>query len=251
MRGMANEKRPSPKGEKANELGKTIRALRKQLGLTLEEVGQRTGMSVPTLSKLEQGHSSPSFDKLQVLSRGLGVEVSRLLEPAAALADGPARAVGRRAVQRRGSGFVVDTRTYHQEYLGTELLNKRFAPILVELRARTLEEFKTEFQDLIRHPGEEFCLVLEGEVEFHSELYAPVRLGVGDSIYFDSDMGHAYLAAAPGTCRILSVCASAGPGSDVMEHFLARATAAEAPAAPAPAAPAAPTARKRAVRVKT
>jgi transcriptional regulator with XRE-family HTH domain len=186
-------------------------------------------MSVPTLSKLEQGHSSPSFDKLQVLSRGLGVDVVQLLEPSSAQAGGPSRMAGRRAVQRRGEGFLVDTRTYRQEYLATELLNKRFAPILVELRARTLEEFKREFNDLIRHPGEEFCLVLEGEVEFHSELYAPVRLGVGDSIYFDSDMGHAYLAAAPGPCRILSVCASIGPGSDVLEHFLSRAPSADTP----------------------
>ena len=38
--------------------------------------------------------------------------------------------------------------------------------------------------------------MIEGEVEFHTELYAPLTLHAGDSIYFDSEMGHAYLKAS-------------------------------------------------------
>jgi quercetin dioxygenase-like cupin family protein len=64
---------------------------------------------------------------------------------------------------------------------------------------------------MIRHSGEEFAYVLEGEIEFHTEFYAPVRLKPGESVYFDSGMGHAYLAASDGPCRILSVCTG---GSD-------------------------------------
>jgi hypothetical protein len=37
-------------------------------------------------------------------------------------------------------------------------------------------------------------------------LYAPVRLRAGDSIYFDSGMGHACIAAGDGPCRVLSLC---------------------------------------------
>jgi hypothetical protein len=37
-------------------------------------------------------------------------------------------------------------------------------------------------------------------------MFAPVRLNVGDSIYFDSAIGHAYLAASDGPCRVLSIC---------------------------------------------
>jgi quercetin dioxygenase-like cupin family protein len=50
--------------------------------------------------------------------------------------------------------------------------------------------------------------VLEGEVDFHTSLYAPVRLKTGDSIYFDSGMGHAYIAASEGRVRVLSVCSA-------------------------------------------
>ena len=67
-------------------------------------------------------------------------------------------------------------------------------------------EFTDEFGGLIRHSGEEFIYILEGEVEFHTDFYAPVRLKQGESVYFDSSMGHAFLAASEGPCRLLSVC---------------------------------------------
>lgn len=46
-------------------------------------------------------------------------------------------------------------------------------------------------------------------MELYTEIYAPVVLNTGDSIYFDSDMAHAYLAAAPGPCRVLTICTGA------------------------------------------
>jgi uncharacterized cupin superfamily protein len=91
-------------------------------------------------------------------------------------------------------------------YPATELLNKQMVPIFGQPKARTLEEFG----ELLRHSGEEFSVVLEGAVLFHTELYAPVLLQAGDSVYFDSSMGHAYLRVGDGPCRVLTVC-SDGP----------------------------------------
>jgi hypothetical protein len=42
-----------------------------------------------------------------------------------------------------------------------------------------------------------------------------VRLETGDSIYFDSGMAHAYINVGAGKCRVLSVCTSDEPGSEV------------------------------------
>lgn len=187
--------------------GDHIRSVRKRLGLTLAEVGARTGLAVSTLSKLEKGNASLSYDKLMLLSKGLGVDMTELLIDSPGARAAPSGAGGRRVVQRAGEGQQVQTRSYGQTYLAVELLNKRFTPMLAEARARTMEEFKAEFGDFIRHPGEEFSYVLEGEVEFHSELYAPVLLRAGDSIYFDSEMGHAYLKASDGPCRMVGTCA--------------------------------------------
>lgn len=223
--------------------GDHIRGVRKRLGLTLSDVSSRTGLAVSTLSKLEKGHVSLSYDKLALLSKGLGVDMAELLAEApgrSATPDGAGS--GRRVVQRAGEGQAVDTQSYHQIYLATELLNKRFTPLIAEVRARTLDEFKAEFGDLIRHPGEEFAFVLEGEVAFHSEHYAPVVLKAGDSIFFDSGMGHAYLKAADGPCRLVAACAPRnGQVETVTQPFLAasqRMSTAEPPPASAPKTPA-------------
>ena len=75
-------------------------------------------------------------------------------------------------------------------------------PMIGLVRARSIDEF----EDLIRHPGEEYTYVLEGELDLHTELYAPTRMKAGDSIYFDSTMGHAYVSVGDTPARILCVC---------------------------------------------
>jgi DNA-binding XRE family transcriptional regulator len=224
--------------------GEHIRSLRKRLGLTLAQVGERTGLAVSTLSKLEKGHVSLSYDKLMLLSRGLGVDMAELLHDAQGSRPAPSGG-GRRVVHRAGDGQVVDTQSYKQTYLASELLNKRFTPLIAEVRARTLEEFKAEFGDLIRHPGEEFAYVIEGEVAFHSELYAPVLQKPGDSIFFDSEMGHAYLKASEGTCRLVATCAPRNGHDDMTQHFL---EASQRLAAPQPAKAARTAARPKAAK---
>ena len=227
--------------------GEHIRSVRKRLGLTLSQVGERTGLAVSTLSKLEKGNVSLSYDKLMLLSRGLGVDMAELLHDAHGSARPAPSGGGRRVVHRAGDGQVVDTQSYKQTYLASELLNKRFTPLIAEVRARTLDEFKAEFGDLIRHPGEEFAFVIEGEVVFHSELYAPVTLKAGDSIYFDSEMGHAYLKASEGTCRLVATCAPRNGQDEMTQHFLevSQRHAAPAPQDTAPAKAARPAARAR------
>jgi hypothetical protein len=118
--------------------------------------------------------------------------------------------------------------------MATELLHKRFTPIIVEICARSLDEFIGEFGALIRHAGEEYTYVVEGELDFHSELYAPVRLRPGDSIYFDSDMGHAYVRASAGPCRIVCVCAARGKDDSLIEKFVSVSEKNSGTAAPPP-----------------
>jgi uncharacterized cupin superfamily protein len=58
----------------------------------------------------------------------------------------------------------------------------------------------------MRHEGEEFLYILEGELELHTECYAPLILKAKESVYFDSRMGHAYIARGTEPCRALSMC---------------------------------------------
>jgi transcriptional regulator with XRE-family HTH domain len=200
--------------------GQAIRALRNERGLTLQDVSERTGIAISTISKLEKGRASLSYEKLSLISRGLGIKLSELLGLLAEKQEAqPAPPVpGRRAVQRLGEGLTVQTDSYLQTFLAVELLNKQLVPLIAEVRARTITEFVAEFGSLIKHSGEEFTFVLEGEIELHTEFYAPVRLKTNESVYFDSSMGHAYLAASDGPCRVLSVCT--GGEERVIERLL-------------------------------
>lgn len=181
--------------------GAVLKSLRLANGWTLSEVSRRTGLPVSTLSKVENDKMSLSYDKLARISRGLEIDIGVLFSSEGAVAP-LSLVTGRRSITRAGEGRVIETEPYEHIYPATDLLNKRFVPILADIRARSV----SEFSELIRHPGEEYTFVLEGTVELHTDLYAPVTLEVGDSIYFDSGMGHVYLAASPGRCRVLSIC---------------------------------------------
>lgn len=194
--------RPRPKLSAPDaKPGGALRALRMARGWTLAEVAQRTGLPISSLSKIENDRMSLSYDKLTRLCAGLEIDIAELFAADTA-SSAPAGVAGRRSITRAGEGSLIDTSNYLHLYPAADLLNKRLVPIIAEPHARSL----AEFGELIRHPGEEYACVLEGVVELHTDLYAPVRMEVGDSIYFDSSMGHAYIAVGRGTCRVLSVC---------------------------------------------
>ena len=97
----------------------------------------------------------------------------------------------RRSIGRQDDAVRVTTPNYDYYYLCTEIRRKRMIPIITRIRAKSLGEFG----DLVRHSGEEYIHVLEGSIIVHTEFYDPVVLSVGEGIYIDSNMGHAYVAA--------------------------------------------------------
>ena len=221
--------------------GAALQSIRTQKGLTLAEMSARTGLPVSTLSKIENDKMSLTYDKLARIATALEIDIAQLFAPQAAIGLPGATVSGRRSITRAGEGPEIATPFYHYLYPAADLLKKRFVPIVGELYARSI----AEFGDMISHPGEEYTLVLEGAVEFHTELYAPVLLNKGDSIYFDSGMGHAYIAAAAEPCRIMVVCS--GPESQVIEAALRTNRAPlQADPKPAPAKPKPRAGRRRA-----
>lgn len=181
--------------------GSTLRKFRTQKGLTLVQIKERTGLPLSTLSKVENDKMPLTYDKLVRIAEALEIDIEALFtgEAQAPQAGGSS---GRRSLARIGDGSAIDTPEYGYLYPAAELLQKRFVPIIIDVKARSIEEFG----ELSRHGGDEYVYVLEGAVDMYSDTYAPTRLQAGESIYFDSGMAHAFLAAAPGRCRILSIC---------------------------------------------
>lgn len=191
-------------------IGEKLRELRKSKRLTLAGLGKRSGYSVSALSKMENERLGITYDKLTKLALALDVDISSLFT-GVAQTQGP-QAVGRRSVARKGSGKTVSTGLYDYLYVSPELSSKQMVPILVKIQATSMEEFGP----YLRHGGEEWIYVLRGEIEVHSEFYEPERLGVGDSIYLDSRMGHAYISKSKGGADILAVCTA--PASELVEQ---------------------------------
>jgi transcriptional regulator with XRE-family HTH domain len=168
-------------------LGRRIRELRKQRGLTLAELGARIELTASSLSKVEKGNVSISFDALTRLASGLTISVSELFEIAE-----PKTGAGRLSINRSGEGRIYETTAYVYEMLCANLLHKRMVPIRTTIKLGS----PAEFGPLLRHSGEEFIYVLGGSVRVLTELYEPVELNAGDSVYLDSSMAHGVIHAA-------------------------------------------------------
>src|SRR3546814_10662031 len=97
--------------------------------------------------------------------------------------------------------MAVTTRNGEVRYQAYDLLNKDLTPMVAQVHARSIEEFG----DFHRHDGEEFVYVLDGELAFYSDSYTPAYLKAGDSIYFDSGMGHAYVRSEEHTSELQSL----------------------------------------------
>ena len=180
--------------------GAMLKALRLRKGWKLADVAGKTGFPISTLSKIENDKVALTYDKIARLSKGLDVDIGVFF--AEESARPVALATGRRSIVRQGDGQVIETDIYRNRFVATDLLNKRFVPIIGESFVSNIDDFG----ELTRHAGEEYTYVLQGTLELHTELYAPVTLEAGDSIYFDSGMGHAYLDVGATPLKVLTIC---------------------------------------------
>lgn len=185
-------------------LGTLLKNLRLRRGWTLREMSERTEIPLSTLSKVEHDRLTLTYDKLLRLSQRLNMRLSELFAEPEGNAE-PA-VTARRSIGRVDEAVRIETRNYDYYYLCTELRKKRMIPIVTRIRARSVEDFG----ELVQHSGEEFIYVLEGRVMVHTEFYDPVTLNKGESIYIDSNMGHAYVVAEGlDEALLLGVCSSA------------------------------------------
>ncbi len=196
----------------ATYLGERLRALRKEMGWTLQDLARRSGVSLSTLSKIENVQVAPTFDTLVKAARGLGISFETLIaQPAAEPASNAKRAGGRLMVTRAGDAVGFSTPMYEYRVHANGLKRKHMTPLIMAVKARTPEDV-TGWSS---HEGEELILVLKGRIELHSEFYGPVVLEQGDSAYIDSDMAHMFLNVGEGEALMASICYSDaidGPG---------------------------------------
>lgn len=178
------------------DLGARVRQLRKDRAWTLEQAAGQAGLARSTLSKIENGQMSPTYDALKKLAIGLGISVPQLFTP-------PVKGEinGRWSLTRNDEGQKQPTATYEHELLANSLSKKKMLPYRAQVRARKVEEFN----GWVRHDGEEFLYVLTGVIRLYTEFYEPVEMRRGDSAYYDATMGHNVVSISPEDATILWV----------------------------------------------
>src|SRR6056300_1509605 len=182
------------------DLGSRVRDLRKARNWTLEQAAQQAGLARSTLSKIENGQMSPTYDALKKLAVGLDISVPQLFTPP--VKD---QINGRMVITKNGQGTAHATTTYEHELLADGLTKKQMLPYRARVRARSIDEF----DGWVRHDGEEFLYVLTGVVRLYTEFYEPIEMRRGDTAYYDASMGHNVVSLSNEDATILWVTALA------------------------------------------
>ncbi len=161
-------------------IGRQVRRYRKQLGLTITDMCNRTGLSAGMMSKIENGNTSPSLATLRSLSTALNVPVTALFRQFEEQRDATFVKAGQGlAIERRG------TRAGHQYQL---LGHSVHSDVSVEPYLITLEQGSEVFP-IFQHAGSEFIFMLQGSM-IYRHLNATYEMMPGDSLFFDADAPH-------------------------------------------------------------
>jgi transcriptional regulator with XRE-family HTH domain len=180
-------------------LGQRLRAIRRRACWTLKEMSQRSEIPVSTLSKVERDTLSLSYQQLVRLMEKLHLSAADLFEHNSTSAS----ITGWRSIQRGDAMTYQAVGAYECGYACAELRHKKMRPVLVRLRGNETTEHRWQ----VRGNGDEYLFVLEGSIEVNTQLYEPVVLNTGDSIYLDSRIEHSYAATeTSGTATALIVC---------------------------------------------
>ena len=187
---MAEKQRKSQRA--ISTLGERVRRLRRERSMTLSELAALSGISVATLSKLENGLTGLNLDNVIRLAGGFAMPVSILL-------NDTGLASGAYSVSQRGGAYSHEAKELDFQVLHNDLPAQRNIFWKVRVKAHSLAEFGPYHS----HPGEEFFYVLEGHVQFVIRDRKPMELAAGDSVQFDSALDHAYISSGDADALIL------------------------------------------------
>jgi quercetin dioxygenase-like cupin family protein len=181
-----------------NRIGEKVATVRVSLGLTCEQLAERSECDVEVIERIEAGEVVTSLAPLIKISRALGVRLGTLLDDDTQVGPVITRAEEAEEIVRLKSLAT-----------GTGSGTLDFFSLAAGKTARHMEPFLIDVNPgedhwLSSHEGEEFLYVLGGELEvaYGKDVHP---LGVGDSIYYDSIVPHQVRASGEAPARILAV----------------------------------------------
>jgi transcriptional regulator with XRE-family HTH domain len=163
-----------------SQIGNEVRHLRKELGLTVAELGASAGISTGMLSKIETGSISASLGTLNALSKALNVPLSRFFRETEERRDC--------SFVKAGSGMKIERRGTKSGHNYQLLGHSIHGDVGVEPYLITLNEDAEPYSNF-RHAGVEMIYMLTGKVRYrHADQ--TYLMGPGDTLFFDAAARH-------------------------------------------------------------
>jgi transcriptional regulator with XRE-family HTH domain len=176
--------------ERIRIIGATIRAKRRERGMSLRELSRRTGLSIGFLSLVERGLSSLALTSLSNVAKALDLQLANFFpseeeEETNEVEKTTPKSGQLPYVHRASDGeqlaIISSLRTY--KMLSPRAPGLVLEPIFVTMQPGDIMD------EPYSHEGEEFAYVLSGELVFLIDN-TEYRLGPGDSIHFRSTVSH-------------------------------------------------------------
>ena len=167
------------------------------MGLSLRDLGERSGVSAPMLSQVERGETSPTLAVAAKIAAGLELTLSQLLRLDEGEHVAVSRAGGRRKLERGGHGF---------EELTPPLPGQRADVSLHSLDAGATTGGRDD--PPMHEPGSrETAVVLSGTLVLVVDGTRH-ELNEGDSVTFDADLPHHFENEGEEPTRFIAVIAA-------------------------------------------
>ena len=183
-------------GEIILNVGENVKKIREKKGLNLQDISQRTGLSVSLLEEIEEGRVSPPLGTIIKLAKALNMKMGYFISGGENQPYTIVRKDNKKIISRYDS-TKSDKYGYEFISLAPHKKDRHMEPFIVTLEPSVEEESST-------HDGQEFIYVLQGamEVRLDKETYV---LEPGDSIYYDSTTPHLVKCHGNDKTRILAV----------------------------------------------
>jgi transcriptional regulator with XRE-family HTH domain len=177
----------------SEQVGQQLRLMRKARKLSIRELAKHSGLSVNTLSLIENGRTSPSVSTLEQLARSLGVSITAFFE-----AEHHAHKV---AYQKAGERQQIVLPQGQMERFSTGMPHAGSEPFITRF-----EPGAHSGKSPIVFPGREFIYCLEGQITYIIDENT-YPLSPGDSLIFDAYTPHSWHnTAAESSSALLVLC---------------------------------------------
>lgn len=163
-------------GFKPVSVGQRLHEIRVNRKLSIKTLAEKSGLSVNTLSLIENQKSSPSVHTLEQLARALAIPVATLFEPL----EVENEIIFTRSGKRREM-MIAD---YYIEDCGLQLHDHPLQPVIVRMPPE-----QNESSEPIIHSGYEFIFGLSGTMTY-TILDKAYVIESGDSLFFNAQLPH-------------------------------------------------------------